>query len=104
MPGSALAAGPGCFIATAAYGTPMADEIELLRHVRDRFLLAVEPGRELVECYYRYSPQVADMIADDHTRRRFTRTVLSPVVRTLSLAEWLGGGNRYVSQPPVGRE
>jgi len=104
VPGSALAAGPGCFIATAAYGTPMADEIELLRHVRDRFLLAVEPGRELVECYYRYSPQVADMIADDHTRRRFTRTVLSPVVRTLSLAEWLGGGNRYVSQPPVGRE
>lgn len=51
-------------------------------------LLAVEPGRELMQCYYRYSPRVANTIADDENRRRFTRTMLSPMVRMLAILEW----------------
>ena len=39
----------GCFIATAAYGTPMAEEIQILREVRDGYLLTNTAGRALVD-------------------------------------------------------
>ena len=48
-----------CFIATAAYGTPMAEEIQILRRYRDEFLLQTLPGKLVVDCYYRWSPPIA---------------------------------------------
>ena len=55
--------GGGCFIATAAYGTPMAKEIDQLRVFRDDYLLTNIPGIAFVDTYYRLSPKIADTLS-----------------------------------------
>jgi hypothetical protein len=70
----------GCFIATAAYGTPMAKEIDALRTVRDRALLTNPLGRIAVAGYYALSPPIANAIASDERLRAGARAVLRPIV------------------------
>lgn len=70
-----------CFIATAAYGTPMATEVLLLSMFRDDVLLKSRPGRAFVACYYRLSPPIASFIGRFETLRAATRTFfLNPVL------------------------
>lgn len=76
----------GCFIATAAYGTPMAQEIETLRSFRDIYLAQTEVGREVIRVYYKYSPAWAAVIADNELLRTSVRWMLSPVVEMADFA------------------
>jgi len=73
----------GCFIATAAYGSELADDVALLRRFRDDYLLANRPGRLFVDGYYRCSPPIADLIARDEYWRTMTRAALAPVVASV---------------------
>ncbi|HIN40226.1 MAG TPA: hypothetical protein EYM84_08130 [Flavobacteriales bacterium] len=73
----------GCFIATAAYGTPFADEIDILRNWRDDFLEASYPGRLFIKTYYSLSPPVADNISESDGKRKIVRTALGPIVKVL---------------------
>ena len=50
------------FIATAAYGTPLADELDQLRWFRDTILASHEFGQYLIDQYYEYSPNLAESI------------------------------------------
>lgn len=72
-----------CFIATAAYGTPMAEEIDVLRHFRDKHLLTHSLGKILVQKYYETSPNIAHRIAERDNWKTITRSILSPIVFTL---------------------
>ena len=53
---------PPCAIATSAYGTDKAQEIQILREFRDAVLLPNELGAAFVALYYRTSPAVAGFI------------------------------------------
>lgn len=75
----------GCFIATAAYGTATADEIELLRRFRDEALLPHFLTRWIVGLYYRFSPPIASWIAQTERRRTFVRTyAVNPLVKIVA--------------------
>jgi hypothetical protein len=74
-----------CFIATAAYGTPLAREISTLRRLRDRYLLAQAPGRALVAAYYRIGPRLAELVARRPQLRSLVRALLSPLVAASKL-------------------
>jgi hypothetical protein len=77
----------GCFIATAAWGSPMQSEVALLRRFRDRALLTSPLGRLFTAVYYTQSPPFAAAISADERLRGLARRALSPVV-TLARA-WL---------------
>jgi uncharacterized repeat protein (TIGR02543 family) len=74
-------AGGGCFIATAAYGTPTAKQIDVLREFRDGVLLKSTVGSEFVALYYQFSPPIADFIASNEFLRTLVRELLvDPIV------------------------
>ena len=82
-----------CFIATAAYGTSSAGEIDVLRDFRDEVLMASEAGRDYVCFYYAVSPPIADFIARHECLRTVVREgVIDPIV---DVVDWTG---RYWSK------
>lgn len=68
----------GCFIATAAHGSPMAPEVRTLRRFRDEILAANPAGRALISAYYAVSPPIAAAIAGNPALARITRFALVP--------------------------
>ena len=69
----------GCFIATAAYGTPLAEEIDVLRQFRDQYLLTNPAGQLLVSLYYTSSPPLANLISKHEGLRAVIRMALEPI-------------------------
>ncbi len=74
-----------CFIATAAYGSETASQLDTFRAFRDNALMKSKPGRWLVSTYYSLSPPVADFIADREELRTVVReAMLNPILTLLT--------------------
>ena len=76
----------GCFIATAAYGTPMAPQIDVLREFRDEYLLTNPVGQALVGFYYQVSPPIAEFITEHPALKPVVRAGLAPAVAMSTVA------------------
>jgi len=84
-----------CFIATAAFGTPLAEELVALRGFRDRVLRESATGRAWVDWYYWASPPIAEALAKNGLARSAVRErFLRPVVRLLALTQGIWDQSR----------
>jgi hypothetical protein len=79
-----------CFIATAAYGSPMAGRLDLLRTFRDQVLLTTAPGRAFVGEYYRWGRFAAVWIAKRPVLRAAVRVALVPLLWFAALTTTFG--------------
>jgi len=74
-----------CFIATAAYGTDTAEQLDILREFRDEVLLPNSLGARLVSLYYRTSPPLANFISQQEILRTAVRVgFIDPIVKILT--------------------
>jgi len=80
----------GCFIATAAYGSPLASQIKVLKRFRDHFLLTNGIGKCFVRFYNTYSPPMADFIKKNDNLRAMVRLGLLPLIGVSWLALKIG--------------
>lgn len=69
-----------CFIASAAYGTPMDKDIEVLRDLRDSYMMNNAVGLLFVDAYYQVSPVIADQVAQNPWMASLVRVLLTPVL------------------------
>ena len=82
-----------CFIATAAYGTPLQEDIDTLREFRNEVLNTNTPGKALVGTYYSTSPPIANALAMNNGLRTSVRVLLlTPLVYFASIIHLLNGG------------
>ena len=81
--------GGGCLVATAAYGTELAPQVQQLREIRDTKLLQTESGKAFMlafnEFYYSFSPYVADYERENPAFRQAVKASLTPMLASLSL-------------------
>ena len=84
--------GGGCLIATAAYGSEMAPEIQQLREIRDQKLLKTEYGKSFMNSfngfYYSFSPQIADYERKNPIFKESIKILLIPMISSLSILNY----------------
>ena len=81
--------GGGCLIATAAYGSELAPQVQMLREIRDDVLLPTGSGTAFMtgfnQMYYSFSPAIADLERENDVIRGMVRAAITPGVYTLSI-------------------
>jgi plastocyanin len=83
--------GGGCLIATAAYGSELAPQVQMLREIRDNQLMNTESGSAFMssfnEAYYSFSPYIADMERESPIFKEIVKAGLTPMLSTLAIME-----------------
>ena len=84
-----LEGGGGCLVATAAYGSELAPQVQQLREIRDNVVLKTESGSAFMntfnQVYYSFSPTIADMERENPVFREAVKIGLAPMLSTLSI-------------------
>ena len=87
----------GCLIATAAYGTELAPQIQMLREVRDNTVLSTASGTAFMTgfntLYYSFAPTVADWERENPMFKQTVKAFITPMVSTLSIMTLADSGS-----------
>lgn len=79
----------GCLIATAAYGSELAPQVQQLREIRDNSLLQTESGKSFMNSfnsfYYSFSPAIADYERENPIFKEIVKIAITPMLSTLSI-------------------
>lgn len=85
--------GGGCLIATAAFGSELAPQIQQLRETRDRVLLSTQSGTTFItgfnQFYYSFSPTVADWERENPVFKEIVKASITPLIATLSILNYV---------------
>ncbi len=79
-----ISEGPGCFVATAVYGSRTCREVVILRRFRDERLVRSRVGRRLIAWYYRFGPRMAASLRKRPAISRAAKMALDWVVCLLA--------------------
>ena len=83
----------GCLIATAAYGSEMAPQVQQLRELRDNTVLTTKSGTAFMtgfnQFYYSFSPAVADFEREQPIFKEIMKVTLTPMLSSLSLLNYV---------------
>ena len=81
--------GGGCLIATAAYGSEMAPQVQFLRELRDNTVLQTHSGTAFMtgfnQFYYSFSPAVADYERENPMFKEAVKVTLTPLLTSLAI-------------------
>ena len=81
--------GGGCLIATAAYGSELAPQVQQLRELRDNTLLETKSGTAFMtgfnQLYYSFSPTIADLERQQPIFKEIMKISLTPMISSLSI-------------------
>ena len=84
--------GGGCLIATAAFGSEMAPQVQFLREIRDNTVLQTESGTSFMtgfnQFYYSFSPTVADYERENPAFKEAVKITLTPLLASLTLLQY----------------
>ena len=84
--------GGGCLIATAAFGSEMAPQVQFLREIRDNTVLQTESGTNFMtgfnQFYYSFSPVIADYERENPTFKEAVKLTLTPLLISLTLLQY----------------
>lgn len=79
-----------CIIASAAYGSELAPEVQFLRGFRDQTVLSTFAGTQFMRVfnafYYSFSPSVARLVGGDSMLAAMTRILIFPLLLCLKIA------------------
>ena len=82
----------GCLIATAAFGSEMAPQVQFLREIRDNTVLQTESGSAFMtgfnQFYYSFSPAVADYERENQAFKETVKITLTPLLTSLTLLQY----------------
>ena len=85
--------GGGCLIATATYGSEMAQQVQLLREIRDDKLLSTSSGSAFMtgfnSLYYAFSPTIADLERQSPVFKEAVKLTITPLISSLSLLNYV---------------
>ena len=85
--------GGGCLIATAAFGSELSTQVQMLREVRDTQIVNTQVGAMFLsgfnQFYYSFSPTIADMERQSPAFKEFVKITITPLLTTLSLLNHL---------------
>lgn len=83
----------GCLIATAAYDSEMAPQVQQLRELRDNTILSTKSGTAFMsgfnQLYYSFSPSVADFERENPIFKEIVKAGLTPMLSSLSLLNYV---------------
>ena len=82
----------GCLIATAAYGSELSPQVQILREIRDNQLMGTSSGTSFMtgfnQLYYSFSPYIADMQRENPIFKEAVKVVITPLLSSLSIMSY----------------
>ena len=85
--------GGGCLIATAAFGSEMAPQVQFLRELRDNTVMSTQSGTAFMtgfnQFYYSFSPQIADYERENPVFKEAVKVTLTPLLTSLTLLNYV---------------
>ena len=85
--------GGGCLIATAAFGSELAPQVQFLREIRDNTVMNTQSGTAFMtgfnQFYYSFSPAVADYERENPVFKEAVKVTLTPMLTSLTLLNYV---------------